>query len=527
MSDPNNPHRRHFIRASVGATVAGAAFALPGQAGAAQGAAASDTVARPSQGPARSAGTGGQFSPIRAEVTISDCQIEGRLPADLDGGFYATGPDPQYPLRPGNIIFDGEGHARLFRFRNGRVDYRTRYVKSERYLANDKARQQLFPMYRNPYLDDPRVKGLSRSTANTHMLNHKGLVLALKEDSPPVALDLETLETVDPVYTFDGQLPRDRAFTAHPKICSKTGNIVAFGYEADGFGSASVALFEIDRSGRKVWETKVPVPYCGLLHDFAVTENHIAIFVVPLAYDPDQLQRGGIHWSWDKTRKTYFGWFRRYGDGKDLKWIEGPAQSGTHTMGAFEDGNRIYLDTEMTAGNPFPFMPNKDGSPPDLPGSVSTLHRISANLSGKNKGYDVQQLYPLQAPLPKQDDRYNTMPYRYGYAACPDPKAAPGEAAGSCYARMDVQKGTYALWNAGPKVSLAEPVFAPKNVNAREGEGYLMGVAYHYEENLRSDLVILDAERVEEGPIARVKLPLQASPQVHGWWVRGDQYPGA
>jgi carotenoid cleavage dioxygenase len=52
-----------------------------------------------------------------------------------------------------------------------------------------------------------------------------------------------------------------------------------------------------------------------------------------------------------------------------------------------------------------------------------------------------------------------------------------------------------------------------------------MGVVYHLDQRLRSDLVILDAERVEEGPIATVKLPVQASPQVHGWWVREDQYP--
>ena len=131
-------------------------------------------------------------------------------------------------MRPGNIIFDGEGHARMFRIRNGRVDYRTRYVKSERFVAQDKARKALMPMYRNPYMDDPSVKGLSRSTANTHMINHKGLILALKEDSPPVAMDLNTLETVDPVYTFGGQLPRTQPFTAHPKVCSKTGNIVGF-----------------------------------------------------------------------------------------------------------------------------------------------------------------------------------------------------------------------------------------------------------------------------------------------------------
>ena len=30
--------------------------------------------------------------------------------------------------------------------------------------------------------------GLSRSTANTHIINHRNYLLALKEDSPPAAL---------------------------------------------------------------------------------------------------------------------------------------------------------------------------------------------------------------------------------------------------------------------------------------------------------------------------------------------------
>ena len=147
------------------------------------------------------------------------------------------------------------------------------------------------------------------------------------------------------------------------------------------------------------------------------------------------------------------------------------------------------------------------------------------NLSGRNKGYGIEKLYPLVAPLPRQDDRYNTMPYRYGYMGCPDPNERDRTKAGACYARVDNQTRTFKLWNAGNKVSLAEPVFAPKSANAREGEGYLMGVAYNLDQNLRSDLVILDAERLEDGPIATVRLPVQASPQVHGWWVREDQYP--
>jgi carotenoid cleavage dioxygenase-like enzyme len=521
VSDEQQIDRRSFLKsAAVAATGAGAVSGFDVSQAEAAPKGASSGSPRPA-----APVFGGSLSPLRAEVTIDDCVVEGKIPLDLDGGFYATGADWQYPMAPGDIIFDGEGHVRLFRIRNGRVEYRTRFVRNERYMAQYQAGRRLMPIYRNPSMDDPSVKGLSRSTANTHIINHKNLILALKEDSPPSALDLNTLETVDPVYTFEGQLPRTQPFTAHPKICSKTGNMVAFGYEAKGFGSDTVAVFEIDRQGKKVWGAEIQVPYVSMIHDFSVTENYIAFFVLPLSIDHEQMKRGGIHWSWDKTKKTYLGFFRRYGDAKDLRWIEGPARSSTHTMGTFEDKHRIYIDCEVTPGNPFPFMPNRDGSAPDFAGTASYLHRLSANLNGRNTGYDIEPLVPLSMPLPRQDDRYNTAHYRYGFGTCADPNQPDPAKAGSCFARIDIQTRTFKLWNAGNRISLAEPVFAPKSPTAREGEGYLMAVGYHLDESLRSDLFILDAEQPEQGPIATVRLPVQASPQIHGLWVRGDMYP--
>jgi carotenoid cleavage dioxygenase len=467
---------------------------------------------------------GATYAPFGAEVDVRDCEVEGKIPANLSGGFYAVGPDPMYPLAPGNIPFDGDGHVRLFRIRNGRVDYRSRYVRTERYLAQDAARRNLMPMYRNPALDDPSVKGLSRSTANTHVIQHRHLLLALKEDSPPSALDLNTLETLDPVYTFDGQLPRDQPFTAHPKVCSITGNIVAFGYEARGFGSDAIAVFEIDRSGRKVWGADITMPYVASVHDFAVTEKHIAFFLMPMAIDHEQMQRGGIHWSWDSSKPSYLGFMRRFGDGTDLKWVAGPARGGSHTLGAFEDDGKLYFDREITAGNPYPVIPNKDGTPHDPVAGTSYLHRLTVDLNGRTSGYGMEKMYPLIAPLPRQDDRYNTMPYRYGFMGCPDPASLVRWNA-SCFARVDHETRSWQLWQAPATMSLAEPVFVPRRSDSREGEGYLLGVGWHLDQGLRADLMILDAEHVEEGPIATVHLPVQASPQIHGWWVREDQYP--
>jgi carotenoid cleavage dioxygenase-like enzyme len=461
------------------------------------------------------------------ESTIEDCEVEGKIPTDLNGAFYTVGPDPQYPMKPRNIPFDGEGHVSMFRIKNGRVDYRTRYVRNERFLAQKKAGKALFPMYRNPDMDDPSVKGLSRSTANTHIINHKNMLLALKEDSPPSALNLLTLETVKPTYTFGDKLP-SKTFTAHPKVDSVTGNIVAFGYEADGFGSDAVSIFEITPAGKIPWSAKIKAPYVGMLHDFSVTENYIAFYAHPLTIDYDQMKSGGIHWSWNPNLKSYFGFLRRGGNGSDLRWIEGPTGCSIHVIGAFEDKGKIYVDLELSSGNPFPFMPNKDGSPWRPGPMMSQSTRISADLNGKSvSGYGVEKISDWSSGLPRQDDRYNTVPYRYAFMGTRNINAADRRAANPGYVRVDIATGKANFWDAGTGVSPAECCFAPKSAKSPEGVGYVLGVVTRQKENRRADLVILDTERMEDGPVATVQLPIRAINQVHGWWVREDQLPTA
>jgi carotenoid cleavage dioxygenase len=463
----------------------------------------------------------------KLEADVRHCDVEGKIPSDLNGAFYRVGPDPQYPLHPRNVPFDGEGHVSMFRIKNGRVDYKSRFVRNDRWLAQDRAGRGLYPMYRNPSLDDPSVKGLSRSTANTHVINHQHFLLALKEDSPPAAMDLLTLETLVPNYTFDGQLP-SQTFTAHPKLDSETGNLVAFGYEATGFGSKVVSIFEITPQGKLAWNASIEVPYVGMLHDFAVTQRHIVFYVIPIAFDEAQLKSGGIHWSWDSTKPTYFGVLRRGGDGRDVQWIEGPSRSATHVMGAFSDGDKLYVDVEMSMSNPFPFVPMRDGSQWNPIAGASHITRLSADLSrGRPRNYGIEQMYPHQGALPRQDDRYNTMPYRFGFLPCADPSAPPRGPVSTCYVRFDHQNRTSTLYNAGSATTLDECCFAPRTRTAPEGAGYLMGVAHRTDENGRSDLVILDAEHLADGPVAVVKLPMRAIGQVHGWWVPEDQLPSS
>jgi carotenoid cleavage dioxygenase len=467
----------------------------------------------------------GPFAPVRAEIDLVDCEVEGKLPADLAGTFYRVGPDFQYPPRIPNIPFDGEGHIGMFRFANGHVDYKSRFIRTQRYKAQAAARESLFGTYRNPRTDDPRVKGLSRGTANTTPIFHHGKLFALKEDSPPVELDPDTLETVDDYYDFGGKL-KSLTFTAHPKIDSETGEMIAFGYEASGEASDDVAVLTIDKHGRLTDETWIKVPYVGMVHDFAVTRKHIAFLVVPMSTDVEGMKKGGIHFAWDSTLPTWLGVMRRGGDGKDLRWFKGPERCATHTMGCFSDGDRIYVDMDMGLKNQFPFIPNKDGSPYDPVAAQGRVTRLSVDLAQASRpGYEMEVLYPHTGVLSRQDDRYHTVPYSVGFLRCVDasrpldPRLAGAPFRPSnTWTRFDHGQRRTQSFFVGADSGLQECCFVPRSDRAAEGDGYLIGVADRPFEG-RSDLLVLDAQRLAEGPLATVRMPFRIYAQIHGWWV--------
>ncbi|MNJ03518.1 Lignostilbene-alpha,beta-dioxygenase isozyme I [compost metagenome] len=55
-------------------------------------------------------------------------------------------------------------------------------------------------------------------------------------------------------------------------------------------------------------------------------------------------------------------------------------------------------------------------------------------------------------------------------------------------------------------------------------EGYLAYVVDLHDQNL-SEVVLVEAEHLDRGPIARIKLPLRLRCQVHGNWVSSEALP--
>jgi len=510
--------RRNFLGAATigtGAALAGLATAGPAMAAAGSSAPQVDFPDSP-----REFGGGPAGTNIRAEIDLYDCEVEGNWPKDLDGVFYRVGPDPQYPKPPeyaGDIAFDGEGHVSMFRIKDGHVDYKTRYAKTQRWKAQHEARRSLFGMYRNPLTDDPSVKGLSRGTANTQLFLHHGKLLVFKEDSPPVYMDPLTLETIDDYYTFGGKL-ESQTHTAHPKIDPLTGEYIGFGYEANGLLSKDIFVFSADKTGAVNWSATVQAPYAGMMHDFVVTQTHIALYLTNMVADMERIQAGGVHFTYDGSVPCYMGVMRRGGDGKDIKWFRGANLFCTHVMGGWSDGDKLTLDWDGGESNQFPFFPSKQPFEPAK--STGLLRRFTIDLSSRtNDRYEVETIFPeVSGVLARQDDRFHTLPYRYGYLTGFGPRGG--------WWIVDHQEKTTQLASV-PDYQLSEMTFVPRKKDAPEGDGYLIGIGSSVKEGGRSDLILIDTKDVAAGSVARVKMPFEVVGQVHGFWADASEIPGA
>ena len=94
----------------------------------------------------------------------------------------------------------------------------------------------------------------------------------------------------------------------------------------------------------------------------------------------------------------------------------------------------------------------------------------------------------------------------------------------NAYARFDVERRTMLLLKMSSEYALGECRFVPAHADAAEGEGWLVGVASNLR-NGRGELIVADAQRLDDGPIARALLPFPAAPQVHGCWVQAGALP--
>jgi carotenoid cleavage dioxygenase-like enzyme len=476
-------------------------------------------------------------APERFEAAVYDCEVIGSIPSDMNGAFVRVGTEWLYPPKyPDDSIFNADGFVAMLRIKNGVVDYRGRWVRTPRWEKDNAAHRQLYGYYRNPFTDDPSIREETieqpwlRTLANTNVIAHAGRLFAMKEDGPPFELDPATLATRGPI-TFGGKF-HSQTFSAHPKIDPVSGEMVCYGYQATGLATDDVFVYTVSPKGEVTREVRFKTPYVSMMHDIALTQKHIIFPVFAFTTSLARLKAGKIHWAWDAHLPTYVGILPRDGGARDLRWFKGPTRSIVHTFNARTEGSKVILESPVSETNPFPFFPAEPGNG-DGPGARpgTSIRRHIFDLSSKRDSYAEEIVHAGNVSgLGRIDDRYISLPSRYGYAGFTDPDrpfdtARAGELRGpvtNCYGCFDMHTGSRTAYFAGPSHTLNEPVFVPRKGGSAEGDGYVIGIANNLAER-RSELIIADARNLAAGDIGRVILPFRLGPQVHGNWIPEDR----
>jgi carotenoid cleavage dioxygenase len=434
----------------------------------------------------------GNGRPLTEERTITDLHVRGAIPPELDGRYLRNGANPITGTSAHPFFGDGMIHG--IRLRDGQAQwYRNRYVQT--------------PFIADPTIDilDPAVMmDMKASKANTHVIGHAGRILALEEGHFPYLLDGD-LGTVGPV-DFGGMLTG--SFTAHPKICPVTGELLAFGY---GAFPPYLRYLRVSADGELVQTEEITVGGPTMMHDFNITEHYAIFMDLPAVFDLDRALQGEMPITWSDTYPARLGVMPRTGTDADVRWYDINPCYVFHPMNAYEDGTNIVLDVARLDHI-------WRDSMMDFP--MPELWRFTIDtVTGRVR---EEQIDDRPAEFPRVPDSRVGLPHRYGYMmGMPDNPnyEDPIHQRGSIL-KYDRVTGERREFDLGMGRTSGEPVFAAAADARNEDDGYLM--TYVYDANAdASSFIIIDAATMDAEPVAEVTLP-RIPFGFHGSWVPAD-----
>jgi carotenoid cleavage dioxygenase len=315
--------------------------------------------------------------------------------------------------------------------------------------------------------------------------------------------------------------------TAHVRVDPETGELFFYGDEADGLGSTRVAYCIADKEGRLVREQGFDVPYCAMMHDFAITEHYALFPIYPTTCDAERVKAGGDHWIHEQERESWLGVMPRYGDVSEMRWYRGPAGvSCYHMMNAHEDAQgRIHFDQCLSASNAFPFIREASGIRLEQWELDGRLARWTVDPKGEGDEVVETRIGP-PGDFPVIPAARQGRPFDHAWMLTMNPElrgppllGGPVGAMFNLLLRLDFTGKPPQALALAPGEGFNEPVHVP----AREPgqEGWLLTIVDRQTgpEAYEHECWIVDAGDVAAGPVAKVSIPQPLRPQLHGWWV--------
>lgn len=428
----------------------------------------------------------GNGRPTRDELTLTDLRVVGTIPEELNGSYLRNGANPFTGTSDHPFFGDGMIHG-ISLFEGQAQWYRNRYVQT--------------PFIDNPTLDilDPNVTlDMTCSKANTHVVTHAGQILALEEGHFPYVLD-KSLNTIG-VQDYNGLLRGP--FTAHPKICPSTGEMLAFGYSPL---EPYLTYIRVSSDGTMAQVEPITVTGPTMMHDFNITENYVVFMDLPAVFNLELALAGEMPIEWSETYPSRLGVMPRNGDDSQVRWYDVNPCYVFHQMNSYEDGENIVIDVVR-----FDHI-WKRGSM-DFPAPMLWRWVINTATGSVHE----TQVDDRSGEFPRINDAYVGRLYRYGYEMSMG-NAGFGQADSGALLKYDRHLGTNTSIELEPGVVSGEAVFVSAEGATDEDEGYLMTFLYD-SKNDTSEYVIFDAQTMDRDPIARVPLPRVPS-GFHGSWI--------
>jgi carotenoid cleavage dioxygenase len=323
-------------------------------------------------------------------------------------------------------------------------------------------------------------------------------------------MDCLTLDTLGE-FDFDGKLMS--AMTAHPKIDPETGEMLFFGYSPfPPFLQYHVA----DREGRLVRTEVIDVAWPSMIHDFAVTRDHVVFILCPLVFSFENVrERGGV-FSWEPERGTRLGVMPRSGGNADVRWFDTDPCYVFHPMNAYDDGDTTVVDVARYGR--LDFMTVK--AVENLSYREQNAARMCRwSIDRVRGGVKALPLDDMIVEFPRVDERLVGRRHRFGYTAARESPADDGtRPEWTAVRKYDLERGTTATHSLGAGHGVGEPLFVPRHAGAAEDDGWVIFLAYDPERNA-SDFYVLDARDIAGEPVARVVLPHRVPYGFHGNWA--------
>lgn len=454
----------------------------------------------------------GLFVPVTDELDVTGLAVTGSLPAGLEGAFTRIGPNPRFEPLGRYHMFDGDGMVHSVSLTGGTARYRNRWVRTPALQAEERAGRALYGGLGElhfPSRSEVGDAGAVKNPANTNVVRHAGRYLALWEAGLPTEVTAD-LDTVGP-YDFDGAL--DSAFTAHPKIDPRTGEMFAFAYLPF---APHLRVYAIDAAGRLVRTVDVDLPACSVMHDFVLTERHLVFVDSPLLFDFAGMMDGKAPFRWDEGHGTRVGVMARDGDRVD--WFDLADGYFNHFWNGWEAGDTVTFSGSCSTGSAFTVG---EGGAADREGAEADAGRPTRVVLDLDRGTTtMDQIDDRGGDYTRINEAYTGVRSRFHtMGAFREPPTAVGHF--DTVVQYDDVAGARADWYAGPGTVVGEPVFAADPHGAAENDGWLL-CTVHDRATGATDLAVIDARDVAAGPIARVHLPRRLPFGFHAAWFAAD-----